>query len=304
MSTDTSKSTTLQAQANPFSSSRGLNHLNNRLFTGVVWLVGLCTIVFICSLLFLILQKGLPKLDFGFLIGLPSEIDEGGGVGPVLFNSFYVLFISLVISIPLGMAAGIYLAEFAPANKFIAFIRICVEGLASVPSIIFGLFGIALFVEQFDVGLTIIGGAVSLAFLNLPVLTRVTEEAIRAVPQEMKQASFGLGATHLQTIRRVIIPVALNGIITGICLTAGRAFGESAVIILTAGVSSSGAMWDFNPLSPGATLAVHLWYVQSEAIVPDAQLIAEKSAAVLVFVVLLINLVFRVPLWINARRMR
>ncbi|WP_258881633.1 phosphate ABC transporter permease PstA [Paenibacillus sp. sptzw28] len=281
-----------------------MNHINNRLFTILVWTIGICTILFICGLLFLILQKGLPKLDWSFLYGLPSEIDEGGGIGPALFNSFYLLIISLIISIPLGMAAGIYLAEFAPDNRFISFIRICVEGLASVPSIIFGLFGIALFVEAFQIGLTIIGGAVSLAFLNLPVLTRVTEEAIRSVPQEMKNASFALGGTHLQTIRRVLIPVALNGIITGICLVAGRAFGESAVIILTAGVSTSGEMWDFNLFSPGETLAVHLWYVQSEAIVPDAAEIAEKAAAVLVFVVLLINVIFRVPLWINSRKMR
>jgi phosphate transport system permease protein len=96
----------------------------------------------------------------------------------------------------------------------------------------------------------------------------------------------------------------MNGIITGICLTAGRAFGESAVIILTAGVSTSGVMWDFNLYSPGETLAVHLWYVQSEAIVPDAGEIAEKAAAVLVFVVLLINVVCRVPLWLTARKTR
>ncbi|MFC5649126.1 phosphate ABC transporter permease PstA [Paenibacillus solisilvae] len=293
-----------KAPVNPFRLHKSLNHFYNRAFTVLVWLVGIITILFICGLLFLILQKGLPKLDFAFLYGLPSEIDEGGGIGPALFNSFYVLIIALVISIPLGMAAGIYLAEFAPNNKFIAFIRICVEGLASVPSIIFGLFGIAIFVEAMGVGLTILGGAVSLAFLNLPVLTRVTEEAIRAVPVEMKNASFALGGTHLQTIRRVLIPVALNGIITGICLVAGRAFGESAVIILTAGVSTSGENWDFSLFSPGATLAVHLWYVQSEAIVPDAQEIAEKAAAVLVFVVLLINLVFRIPLWINSRKMR
>ncbi|SFJ14961.1 phosphate transport system permease protein [Paenibacillus sp. UNC496MF] len=295
------KSTTA---ASPFSSRRGLNRFNDKLFTGIVWAVGILTVLFIIALLFTILQKGMPKLSLGFLYGEPSEIMEGGGIGPLLFNSFYVLIISLIISIPLGMASGIYLAEFAPANKFIAFIRICVEGLASVPSIIFGLFGIVLFVETLDLGLTILGAAVSLAFLNLPVLTRVTEEAIRAVPPEMKNASFALGSTHLQTIRRVLIPVALNGIVTGICLVAGRAFGESAVIILTGGVTSSGVMWDFNPLSPGATLAVHLWYVQSEAIVPDARLIAEKSAAVLVFIVLLINIVFRVPLWMNARKMR
>jgi len=290
--------------ANPFGARRSLNRLGDRLFTSVVWLIGASSILFIAALLFAILSKGLPKLSWDFLYGLPSEIDAGGGIGPALFNSFYVLFISLLVSIPLGMAAGIYLAEFAPDNRLIGFVRICVEALASVPSIIFGLFGIAIFVETFQIGLTILGGGLSLAFLNLPVLTRVTEESIRAVPAELKNASFALGATHLQTIRRVLVPVGLNGIVTGICLVAGRAFGESAVIILTAGVSTSGEMWDFSLTSPGATLAVHLWYVQSEAIVPDARDIASKAAAVLVFVVLLLNLVCRVPLWLNARKTR
>nr|WP_256760323.1 phosphate ABC transporter permease PstA [Cohnella sp. WQ 127256] len=287
-----------------FTSDRGMNNFNNRMFTFFVWGISACIILFICALLYLILQKGLPSLTWDFIMGLPSEMEEGGGIGPALFNSFYMLLISLLIAVPLGMMAGIYLAEFAPENKVISFVRICVEGLASVPSIIFGLFGIALFVEMFQVGLTIIGGAVSLAFLNLPVMTRVTEEAIRAVPQDMKQASFALGATHLQTIRRALIPTAVSGIVTGICLVAGRAFGESAVIILTAGVTTSGEMWDFNLLSPGETLAVHLWYVQSEAIVPDAVSISDKSAAVLVFIILMFNILFRIPLWIKERKSR
>ncbi|MEK0312833.1 phosphate ABC transporter permease PstA [Cohnella sp. 56] len=274
------------------------------MFDIFVWAAGICIILFILGLLFMLLRKGLPMLTWDFLTGLPSEIEEGGGIGPALFNSFYILFLSLAISIPLGMAAGIYLAEFAPDNRFIGFIRICVEGLSSVPSIIFGLFGISLFVDMFHLDLTILGGAVSLAFLNLPMLTRVTEESLRAVPPELKNASLALGSTHLQTIVRTLIPVASSGIVTGICLTAGRAFGESAVIILTAGVTTSGSLWDFNLLSPGETLAVHLWYVQSEAIVPDAGDIAQKATAVLIAVVLLINLTFRVPLWIRARNMK
>ena len=291
-----------QASTYSFGKRRGSSLFFDRAFTVFVWGVGLLIILLILGLLFMLLKNGMPKLSWNFLYGLPSEIEEGGGIGPALFNSFYILIISLVISIPVGMAAGIYLAEFAPNNKLIALVRICVEGLSSVPSIIFGLFGIALFVEYFQVGLTILGGGITLAFLNLPVLTRVTEESIRSVPVELKNASFALGSTHLQTIRRVLLPVAMTGIMTGICLTAGRAFGESAVIILTAGVSTSGEMWDFNLLSPGATLAVDLWYVQSEAIVPDAQEIAQKATAVLIFVVLMINILFRVPLWINSRR--
>lgn len=282
--------------------SRTINRVNNRIFTGVVWLVSSIIVLFILALLILIMKRGLPGLSWDFIFGLPSEVEEGGGIGPALFNSFYMLFLSLIIAIPLGMAAGIYLAEFAPNNKLIGIIRVCVEALASVPSIIFGLFGIALFVEVFQLGLTIIGGAVSLAFLNLPVLTRVTEEAIRAVPKEMRNASFALGATHLQTIRRVLLPTSASAIVTGISLVAGRAFGESAVIILTAGVTTSGVMWDFNLTSPGETLAVHLWYVQSEAIVPDAVEISQKAAAVLLFVVLMLNVLIRIPLWIKSRR--
>ncbi len=275
---------------------------SDRMFTALVWAVGIGCTLFTLALIAMILEKGMPGLSWSFIFGLPSEIDAGGGIGPALFNSFYILILSLAISIPLGLAAGIYLAEFAPDNKLIGFVRICVEGLASVPSLIFGLFGIALFVEGMEIGLTILGGAISLALLNLPLLTRVTEEAMRSVPPEYKQGSLALGATHTQTIFKVCLPVALNSIMTGICLTAGRAFGESAVIVLVAGVSTSGIMWDFDPLSPGATLAVHLWYVQSEAIVPDAAEIASKSAAVLLIVVLLINMALRIPLWLVDRK--
>lgn len=272
--------------------------------TGLFWALGAAIVLIIVWLLFTILRNGLPLITADFLVKVPDEMEAGGGIGPVLFNSFYVLILSLLFSLPVGIGAGIYLAEYAPENKITGFIRICVEGLASVPSIVFGLLGLAMFVEYFQIGLTILGGAVSLAFLNLPVLTRVTEEAIRAVPKELRAASYAMGATKFQCIRTAVLPVALNGIITGICLVAGRAYGESAVIILTAGLSTSGEMWDFSLFSPGETLAVHLWYVKSEAIVPDAQEIADKSAAVLVFVVLLINFLFRIPLWLNNRKVK
>jgi phosphate transport system permease protein len=281
-----------------------LPRLFDRTATLFFWLMGLTAVTFITWLLYTILSKGLPHITLEFLVKLPEEIDEGGGIGPVLFNSFYVLFLSMLFSLPIGIGAGIYLAEYAPDNRFTALIRMCVESLASVPSIVFGLFGLALFVGYFQIGLTILGGAASLALLNLPVLTRVTEEAIRAVPQELRAASYALGATKFQCIRTVVLPAAMSGIVTGVSLVAGRAYGESAVIILTAGTSTSGVMWDFNLFSPGSTLAVHLWYVQSEAIVADAQQIAEKSAAVLVFVVLALNLLLRIPVWLSERKLK
>jgi phosphate transport system permease protein len=276
----------------------------DRLATAGFWLLGSLILLLILWLLTTLLGHGLAKLDFSFLTKLPEEMDTGGGIGPVLFNSFYILFLSLVLAIPIGIGAGVYLAEYAPPGRLTEWLRICVEGLASVPSIVFGLLGMVIFVETFQIGLTILGGGITLAFLNLPVLTRVTEEAIRAVPQDYRDASYALGSTKFQCIWRVVLPAALSGIVTGISLTAGRAFGESAVIILTSGLSTSGQLWDFSLFAPGETLAVHLWYVQSEALVPDARDIADKSAAVLVLVVLLINLVFRLPLWLRARRMR
>jgi len=278
--------------------------LYNQAATGLFYALGIAVLMLIFWLLYTILSKGLPGITLEFLMKVPEEMDAGGGIGTVLFNSFYILILSLLISVPIGVGAGIYMAEYAPANRFTDGLRMCVESLSSVPSIVFGLLGLAIFAEYFQIGLTILGGAVSLAFLNLPMLCRVTEEAIRDVPVDLRNAAYALGTTKFQTIRTVVLPVALQAIITGICLVAGRAFGESAVIILTAGLSTSGEMWDFNLFSPGETLAVHLWYVQSEAIVEDASQIADKAAAVLVFVVLFINLVFRIPLWFNNRKLK
>ncbi|WP_289356457.1 phosphate ABC transporter permease PstA [Paenibacillus sp. S-12] len=288
-------------------SSTGQNNrakLYNQAATVLFYALGAAVLLLIFWLLYTILSKGLSGITLEFLTRVPEEIDAGGGIGPVLFNSFYILILSLLISVPIGVGAGIYMAEYAPANRFTEGLRMCVESLSSVPSIVFGLLGLAIFAEYFQIGLTILGGAVSLAFLNLPMLCRVTEEAIRDVPIELRNAAYALGTTKFQTIRTVVLPVALQAVITGICLVAGRAFGESAVIILTAGLSTSGEMWDFNLFSPGETLAVHLWYVQSEAIVEDASQIADKAAAVLVFVVLFINLVFRIPLWFNNRKLK
>jgi phosphate transport system permease protein len=285
----------------------------NILFLTFMWILGITTVTFVLFLLFLILKDGLLKVDWGFLTNEPDQIEAGGGIGPILINSFYVLILSLIASVPISLGAGIYLAEYAPDNKLTSTIRVCVEGLSSVPSIVFGLIGFFLFVEYFAIGLTILGASLSLAMLNLPLLTRVAEEAIRAVPHSYREGSYALGATKLQTIFKVVLPSATRGLITGLSLVAGRAFGESAVIILAGGVTASGIYWNFDSFygffesffrAEGGTLAVHLWYVQSEAIVPDAQEISQKSAAVLLFIVLAINLLFRVPIWFMERRMK
>ncbi|MGL4523392.1 MAG: phosphate ABC transporter permease PstA, partial [Bacilli bacterium] len=185
----------------------------------------------IISILIFILYRGTILLDLKFLYTLPQELEPGGGIGPFLFNTFYVLFISLAISIPVGVFAGIYLAEFAPKNKYTTFLSMSVESLASVPSIVIGLFGYIIFLEIFGIGWTILGAGIALSLLNLPIVTRVTEEAIMAVPRDMREGSYALGGTPMQTIVKVVLPAALPGILTGISLAACRALGESAVIL-------------------------------------------------------------------------
>lgn len=276
----------------------------DKLFTGFLWVIMAAIFIVIFAMLFKIMAKGLMLLTPDFFWKLPDDIEVGGGIGPYLFNSFYVLIISLVISIPIGIGSGIYLAEYAPQNKFTEFIRTCVESLASVPSIVFGLFGYMIFVDIFEIGQTLIGAGLTLALLNLPVIARVTEEAIQSVPGELREASYAMGATKSTTITRVVIPAALSGILTGISLTACRAFGESAIILLAGGTDFSGSVADFNLTSPGGTLPVYLWYIQSVGLVADAKEIADKSAAILVVIVLAISLLTRVPLWIRDNGMK
>lgn len=280
------------------------NYIKDKIFTIGLWTLTTLVLILIFGLLIYILSKGLPKITPSFLVDLPDEIEVGGGVGPFLFNSFYVLIISLVISIPIGIGSGVYLSEYARKNRFTEFIRTCVESLASVPSIVIGLFGYVLFVDIFDIGLTILGASVALSLLNLPVITRVTEESIQAVHVDIREASYAMGATKAQTIVKAVIPAALNGIVSGVSLATARAFGESALILLVGGTGTSGIMWDWNLFSPGGTLPVQLWYVQSEALVEDAPEIAQKASALLVLITLFLGLVLRLPLWIRDLRFK
>lgn len=204
----------------------------------------------------------------------------------------------------MGIGAGIYLAEYAPANKFTDLIRLSTESLATVPSIVFGLFGMIIFVEVFGLGFTIIGGAATLALLNLPILVRVTEESVRSVPENYKEASLALGANMWQTLRKVILPTALPGLMTGITLVAGRALGETAILIFTAGMNVSRHLFDINPLAAGETLAVHLFAVKSNPLPgTNADQIADGTAALLIIMVLIFNLCLSLPIRFYQKRL-
>lgn len=271
------------------------NKITDRIATIYFWFIAAFIVVLLAWFLYRILGDGLPHLSWNFITGRPEDIKAGGGVGPQLFNTFYILFLSLLFSMPIGIGAGIYLAVYAKNNRFTALIRISVEALSSVPSIVFGLFGFLLFVNWFDLRVSILSGSLTLALLNLPVLVRVTEESFRTVPSSYWEASLALGSTKWQAIVKALLPSALPNLLTGVTLVAGRAIGETAILIFTAGLSVSRFVPDFNPMMMGETLATHLWYVQSEAIVPDAREIASGSAALLLIIVFIFNLLITIP---------
>lgn len=263
--------------------------------TIIMWLAGIVILGILAAFLVFILYKGIPVLSWDFIFGKSSDIQAGGGVGAQLFNSFYILFLSLMVSVPLAIGAGVYLAEYAGDNKLTDMIRLSTESLATVPSIVLGLFGMIIFVNLLGMGFSIIGGALTLMLLNLPVLVRVTEESVRNVPVHYREASLALGATKWQTIWRIVLPNALPGIITGITLTAGRALGETAILIFTAGTTVGRQMINWDVTAAGETLAVHLWYVMAVGLVPDRVEIANGSGALLIITILLLNLFFTIP---------
>ncbi|MBP2640720.1 MAG: pstA [Firmicutes bacterium] len=267
----------------------------NKLANAVFWSAGILILAILAAFLLYILVKGIPVLSWNFIFGMPSDIQAGGGVGPQLFNSFYILFLSMLFSFPIAVGAGIYLAEYAGDNRWTDMIRLSTESLATVPSIVLALFGMIIFVDLMGVGFSIIGGSLTLMLLNLPVLVRVTEESVRSVPGYYREASLALGATKWQTIWRVVLPNALPGIITGLTLTAGRALGESAILIFTAGTTVSRNFPDPDLFAAGETLAVHLWYVMAIGLVPDRIDIANGISALLIITILMFNLLFLIP---------
>lgn len=269
--------------------------ITDKLATAIMWLAGMIILGILVVFLLYILYKGIPALSWNFITGIPSDMKAGGGVGPQLFNSFYILFLSMLFSIPVAIGAGIYLAEYAGNSRLTDMIRLSTESLATVPSIVLGLFGMIIFVNLLGMGFSIIGGSLTLMLLNLPVLVRVTEESIRTVPAQYREASLALGATKWQTIWRVVLPTALPGIITGITLTAGRALGETAILIFTAGTTVSRQLPDFDVTAAGETLAVHMWYVMAVGLVPDRMEIANGIGALLIITILLFNLLFTIP---------
>lgn len=271
----------------------------DKLATAVLYTIAGIIVTILASLILYILVRGLPHVSWSFLTGKSSSYQAGGGIGIQLYNSFFLLVITLFISVPLSMGAGIYLAEYAKKGRVTNFVRTCIEILSSLPSVVVGLFGYLIFVVQFEYGFSIISGALALTVFNLPQMTRNIEDSLKNVHHTQREAGLALGISRWETVLHVVVPEALPGIVTGVVLASGRIFGEAAALIYTAGQSAPALDWsNWNVLSvtspisifrQAETLAVHIWKVNSEGTIPDGTLVSAGSAAVLLIFILIFN---------------
>lgn len=235
-------------------------------------------------LLVYVLGKGLPELSLELLTTKPSRLEGRIGILPDILNTLYVVAATLVLVLPLGVGAAIYLTEYAKNKRIVGIIEYAAETLSGIPSIIYGLVGMLLFSNTF--GTSLLAGAMTLVIMNLPTVMRTAQESLKTVPQAYREGAFGLGAGKWRVIRTVVLPGCLDGVITGCILSVGRILGESAALMFTAGLAHSlNGIFDAL-MRPGATLTVALYvYVKEEGEFE----VGFAIAAILMILTLLIN---------------
>lgn len=258
-----------------------------------IWATGIIAILTLAFIVGYTFIKGFPAINLEFLFTDPKGGVSGeGGIFSCIVATMWLIVITMAILIPLGIGAAIYLSEYAPDNRLTRLISYSLELLAGVPSIVFGLFGFAIFVLALHFNYSILAGALTLVCLLLPFLIRTTEEAMRAVPQSQREAALALGTTKWQTTANVVLPAAIPGITTGIILCVGRAVAESACLYVTMGGS---AAMPTSFLSGGRALAVHIFYLAMETTALDKAL---ATGAILIALILIINLS---TVWLSQR---
>ena len=265
--------------------------MNNKRKLYIVLMRGLMvvsTVLTVALVLFLmgyVLVKGLPNISWELLSTKPSYITERIGILPDILNTVYIVLATLVIVLPLGVGAAIYLTEYAKNKKLVGMIEYASETLSGIPSIIYGLVGMLLFSNNF--GTSLIAGSLTLVIMNLPTVMRTTQESLKTVPQSYREGAFGLGAGKWRVIRTVVLPGCVDGVITGCILSVGRILGESAALLFTAGFAHALNGIFEGLTSPGATLTVALYVYAKE----EGEFgVAFGIAAILMILTLLINL--------------
>lgn len=253
-------------------------------------ILGVLVVGILFWILGFIVWNGAGAISWDFLTEPPKDGMTGGGIFPAIVGTFYLVSGSMIVAFPLGVMSAIYTTEYAGNGRIVRFIRIMTNNLSGIPSIIFGLFGMALFVNALDWGDSIIAGSFTLGLLVLPLVIRTTEEALKAIPDSFRTGSLALGATKLQTVRRVVLPMAFPNIVTGLILSIGRVSGETAPILFTAAAY-------FLPKLPSGifdqvmALPYHLYVISTSGTDIEAtRPIAYGTALVLIAIVLLMNM--------------
>lgn len=257
---------------------------------GFFTLLSYLVVAILFVILGFIIIKGGSVISWDFLTKAPEEGMTKGGIFPAIVGTFYLIVGSSIISFPIGIMSGIYMNEYATNGKVVRFIRIMTNNLSGVPSVVFGLFGMSLFVNALGWGESIIAGSFTLALMSLPLIIRTTEEALKSIDDSFRHGSLALGATKLQTIRRVVLPMAFPNIITGLILSVGRVSGETAPILFTVAAY-------FLPQLPGSifdqcmALPYHLYVISTSGTDIEASRgMAYGTALVLIAIVLVVNL--------------
>ena len=273
----------------------------DRLATAILTAIVGLVLALLAAIIIYILFQGLGKvLSPGFLTN--SSTDDVPGISSQLFDSFYMLFITLLISVPISLGGAIFLVEYAPDNWVTKAASTAIETLSSLPSIVVGMFGSLFFVVVLGWGISIIAGCLALTMFNIPILVRVIQQALADVPRSQRDAALAMGLTRWETTLNVLLPAAMPAIVTGIVISAGRVFGEAAALIFTSGSAASrinfaakltSARNPWNIFRPAQTLAVEIWQLKMEP-KPGNDEIAWGAAAVLIICVLLFNVLARV----------
>jgi phosphate transport system permease protein len=254
-----------------------------------LFLLLLITLLFLGIIIYFIVANGARVISWQFLTQSPKDAMTSGGVAPAIIGTFYLVLGSIAFSFPLGLACAIYLCEYSPKGYIINIIRISINNLAGVPSVVFGLFGLAVFVKFFGFGVSILSGALTLGIMVLPQIISASQEALLAVPQSYREASFALGATPWKTIKKAVIPPALPGILTGVILSVGRVAGETAPIIFTAATLYKRG-YPNSVFSEVMALPYHIYGLMTEGTHPAQQKeIAYGCAFILLVLVLSIS---------------
>lgn len=243
------------------------------------------TVALVLFIVEYVLVNGIPNITWELLSTKPSYLNDRVGILPDILNTIYIVIATLIVVLPLGVGAAIYLTEYAKNKKIVAAIEYAAETLSGIPSIIYGLVGMLIFANNF--GTSLLAGALTLVIMNLPTIMRTTQESLKTVPQSYREGAFGLGAGKWRVIRTVVLPGCVDGIITGCILSVGRILGESAALLFTAGIAHNLNDIFTGILSPGSTLTVALYVYAKE----EGEFgVAFAIAAILLILTLLLNL--------------